>query len=232
MAGFCAFDEAVNQPGPLRSGLRWFRGFSNGPHMITMVAFTRASMKLPNYLTTAAIAAFCIAAPAETLAQTMKPGLWEITTQMQGAAGGKLDTAMAEMKKEMAGMSPEQRKMVEEMMTKQGVKVGGAGGGGVKVKVCMTQEMVDRNEIGARQQGDCAHTRSPRSGNTMKFSFVCSKPPSKGEGEVTFKSAQAYSMKMTSTSTIQGKPESMEMQGSGTWLSTDCGKVKPIAMPK
>ena len=189
-------------------------------------------MKPSHCLTTAVAATFFLAAPALTSAQTMKPGLWEITTQMQGTAGGQMDSAMAEMQKQMASMPPDQRKMVEDMMAKQGVKMGGAAGSGVKVQMCMTQEMVERNEIGARPQGDCKQVRSSRSGNTMKFAFECTKPPSKGEGQVTFNSPEAYSMKMTSTTTIQGKPEAMEMQGGGKWLGTDCGSVKPIAVPK
>lgn len=189
-------------------------------------------MKLSHRLGAAATAAFFLAAPALSRAQTMKPGLWEITTQMPGGSGGKMDAAMAEMQKQMASMTPEQRKMVEDRMGKQGMVVSGGAGGGMKMKMCMTQEMVDRNEVASRQQGDCTQTRSPRSGNTMKFAFECTKPPSKGEGQVTFNGPDSYSMKVTSTTTVQGKPESMEMQGSGKWLGSDCGNVKPIPNPK
>lgn len=179
-------------------------------------------------------AAVLLAASAITAgAQTMKPGLWEIATQMQGGSG-ETAGAMAQAQKQMESMPPEQRKMMQDMMAKQGVQMG-ASGGGMAVKICMTQEMVDRNEVSARQstsQNDCTHTNSPRVGNTMKFSFVCTKPPSSGEGQVTFTSPEAYSMKMTTTTTMRGKPEKMEMQNTGRWLGTDCGTVKPMAMPK
>lgn len=167
-------------------------------------------------------------------AQTMKPGLWEIATQMQGGSG-EMPGAMAQAQKQMESMPPEQRKMVQDMMAKQGVQMGASGGGGMTVKICMTQEMVDRNEVSARQstsQNDCTHTNSPRVGNTMKFSFVCAKPPSSGEGQVTFNSPEAYSMKMTTTGTLRGKPEKMEMQTAGRWLGSNCGTVKPLEMPK
>jgi len=124
---------------------------------------------------------------------------------------------------------------MQDMMAKQGVQMGTSGGGGMTIKICMTQEMVDRNEVSARQgasQNDCTHTNSPRVGNTMKFSFVCAKPPSSGEGQVTFTSPEAYSMKMATTSTVRGKPEKMEMQTAGRWLGSNCGAVKPLAMPK
>ncbi len=168
-------------------------------------------------------------------AQTMKPGLWEITTQMQGGSG-EMASAMAEAQKQMENMPPEQRKMVQDMMAKQGIQLGAGGGGGMSIKVCMTQEMVDRSVVASRQssdnQNECTQTNSPRSGNSMKFAFVCTKPPSSGEGQVTFTSPEAYSMKMASTTTVKGKPEKMDMQTSGRWLGGDCGTVKPFPMPK
>jgi hypothetical protein len=42
--------------------------------------------------------------------------------------------------------------MAEEMMARQGVKMGPAGG--VTAKVCMSREMVEKNELPS-QQGDC-----------------------------------------------------------------------------
>jgi hypothetical protein len=47
-------------------------------------------------------------------AQNMKPGLWEMSTQMKG--DGQMGAAMAEAQKELANMPPEQRKMMQDMM--------------------------------------------------------------------------------------------------------------------
>jgi hypothetical protein len=155
-------------------------------------------------------------------AQNLKPGLWEIATQMQGGAGAKNDE-MAKAMKELQNLPPEQRKMMESMMAKQGVQLGSAPGGGMSIKICMTKEMVERNHMPS-QQGDCKHTYSQRSGNTMKFAFVCTKPPSSGEGQITFASPEAYQTRMSTTSGAN----KMDMQSSGRWLSTDCGAVKPL----
>jgi hypothetical protein len=163
-------------------------------------------------------------------AQTMKPGLWEISNKMQ-TSGGQMEQGTAQMQQEMAGMPPEQRKMMQDMMARQGVSMGAGGPAAMGVKVCMTKEMVERNEIPA-QQGECKHTTSPRSGNTMKISFTCTKPPSSGEGQVTIASPEAYTMKMTMTTVVQGKPEKVNMEVSGRWLSADCGAIKPMAMPR
>jgi len=163
-------------------------------------------------------------------AQTMKPGLWEMQTRMQSSSG-EIEKAMAQMQQQMAAMTPEQRKMMQDMMGKHGVGMGAGGPGGMSVKICMTKEMVERNEIPV-QEGDCRSTQSPRSGNTMKFSFSCTKPPSSGEGEVTFVSPQAYTTKVTVNTTATGKAERMTMDGQGKWLGAECGAIKPVGVGK
>jgi hypothetical protein len=183
-------------------------------------------MKLRNI----AASSLLLACASLALAQNIKPGLWEISTQMQGGSG-EMAAAMAEAQKEMASMSPEERKMMQAMMAKQGVQMGTGAGGGMSIKICMTQEMVDRNEVSSQQDG-CTHTNSPRAGNTMKFSFVCTKPQSNGEGQVTFTSPEAYSVKVSTTSSMRGKPERMDIQSSGRWLGKECGTIKPLSMPK
>ncbi len=159
-------------------------------------------------------------------AQTMKPGLWEMQTKMQSGSG-EMDKAMAEMQQQMASMTPEQRKMMQEMMGKQGVGLGAGGPGAMTIKICMTQQMIERNELPA-QQGDCKNTVSPRSGNKMKFAFSCTRPVSSGEGEVTFISPQAYTTKMTVDTPKAGKTERMTMDSQGKWLSAECGAIRPI----
>ena len=162
-------------------------------------------------------------------AQTLKPGLWEINNKMQGGSG-QIEQSMTQMQQQMASMPPEQRKMMQDMMAKQGVSIGGPEG--MSLKVCMTREMVERNDIPAQQSSDCKHVSSPRSGNTMKMSFTCTNPPSSGEGTITFVSPDAFTMRMTVNSAVQGKAEKMNMDGSGKWLSADCGAIKPMAIPK
>jgi len=161
-------------------------------------------------------------------AQTMKPGLWEMNNKVQ--ADGKMGQDMAKAQQRMASMPPEQRKMMEDMMAKQGVAIGG-GPGSISTKVCMTKEMVERNEMPSQKDG-CKQTASPRSGNTMKISFTCTNPPSSGEGQITFVSPETYTMNMTMTTAAGGSPQKINMDSTGKWLSADCGALKPIVAPK
>ena len=150
-------------------------------------------------------------------AQNLKPGLWEISSKMQSSSG-EMEKAMADMQKQMASMTPEQRKTMQDMMAKHGVGMALGVPGAMNIKVCLTKEMVERNEVAA-QEGDCKQTTSPRVGNSMKMSFVCTKPPSNGEGQVTFVSPEAYTSRMTMNSTAGGRSEKVNMDGQGKWKS-------------
>jgi hypothetical protein len=162
-------------------------------------------------------------------AQSLKPGLWETTTKTQFAGNSEMAAQMAEAQKQMAQMPPEQRKMMEDMMKQRGMSMNMSGGGGMTVKFCMTKEQAERKEIPTQQRADCKSTHTPAGAGRMKFAFTCTNPPSSGEGEVTFASSDGYSMRMAVTTTVQGRPEKINMEGSGRWLGSDCGDVKPIA---
>ncbi|RYX92312.1 MAG: DUF3617 domain-containing protein [Comamonadaceae bacterium] len=159
-------------------------------------------------------------------AQMIKPGLWEMSNKVGGSP--EMDRAMAQMQQQLASMPPEQRKMMQDMMAKQGVSMGGAtAGGGVSVKVCISKEMAESNQLPQQTQGDCKTTMGPRTGSSQKFSYVCTQPPSTGEGEFTYSSPESYAMKMKTNTTVQGKPQTMTMEGTGKWQSADCGAIKP-----
>lgn len=182
-------------------------------------------MKAHHVFAAAACAALCL----PVAAQQLKPGLWEVTNKMSG--NPQMEQAMAQMQQQMASMPPAQRKQMEEMMAKQGVQMGGAGAGGVSVRVCMTKEMVEQSPVPVQQQGECKMTTQQRTGNTYKMAYTCANPPSSGEGEYTFMGPEAYKGKMTVVSSVRGKQENMTMEGSGKWLGADCGTIKPVTLP-
>lgn len=180
-----------------------------------------------NFFLAAAIAALSTGA----VAQNMKPGLWEVNNKVQAGSGGELDQKMAQARQQMANLPPEQRKMMEEAMAARGMKMGEGGPGSMAIKVCMTKEMVERNEM-PTHKGDCTTTRQSRTGGTMSMAFTCTNPPSSGETTVTFLGPEAYNMKMLVNTTVQGRPEKLNMEGSGKWLGADCGSIKPFVPPK
>jgi len=160
---------------------------------------------------------------ATTFAQGMKPGLWEMSTQMPENPAAQ---------QQMAKMSPAERKQMEKLMAQQGIQM---VGNLLIDKVCITPEMANKDiaqemakSTASSQKANCTTSSSPRVGNTLTSSFTCdSKPPFTGKVEMTFQSDTAYSMKMH---VVRGE-QTLDSQGSGQWLSADCGKVKPALLP-
>ena len=177
-----------------------------------------------------ALSSVCFAVTAcaafSASAQNLKPGLWEVQHTMKG--NPEMERQMEEARKQMAAMPPEQRKQMEAMMASRGVQMGGGGQG---MRMCLTKEMVERNEIPA-QQGDCKMSNQQRTGNTLKVNFICTTPPSSGESQMTINSSESYAMKTTATSTIDGRVEKMSVEGTGKWVGADCGGLKPMGPAK
>lgn len=173
----------------------------------------------PRLVTVASLLVACAASQA----QTMKPGLWEIRQQMQ--LDPEMQAQMDQARQQMASLPPEQRKLMESMMAQRGMSVD-MGSGGTALKVCVSKEQAERSEPPIDDKSDCKHD-TKRSGNVIHMRFECSDPPSKGEGDVTLESAQAYSMKMRMTSQHDGKPQTVSMNGTGRWLGAACGDIKP-----
>jgi hypothetical protein len=165
-------------------------------------------------------------------AQSLKPGLWEISNKMDNP---QVNQAMAQMQQQLAQMPPEQRKQMEAMMAERGMKMGTGAGGVTTMQMCMTKEMLSRDDAMLQQQqqkGDCKMTSQSRSGNTMRMAYACSNPPSTVDGEYTYQGSEGYTSKMVVKSTQGGRSDTMTIEGSGKWLSADCGNIKPMVPPK
>jgi hypothetical protein len=163
-------------------------------------------------------------------AQTMKPGLWELSNSVS-SSDGQMQAAMTEMQKQLASMAPEQRKSIQQMMERNGVQLNVGAGGALTTRMCMTKEMIERREFPV-QQGDCKQKMTPVSGNKFKLAFSCSKPAASGEGEMTVDSDTSYRAKMHVRGTDGGNRQSMDMDVSGKWLGTECGSLRPISIPQ
>lgn len=173
-----------------------------------------------------AIILLCLAAlPA--MAQTLKPGLWEINNRIASASPETM-AMMQAAQQQLGNMPPEQRKSLEQMMARHGVNMGLGNDGGVKVTYCLTKEMAERQDLPTGQPGQCTSTRTPVPGG-MNVSFTCARPQSSGNGQVIFNGNSAFSMRMNVNSSAHGKPQNMLVEGNGRWLGADCGSVAPPA---
>lgn len=171
-----------------------------------------------------AIGLAAIASTAAAWAQASKPGLWEVRQQVQGDPAQQKQ--LEEFRKQMAAMPEAQRKQIEQTMARQGAGMDAASGGTV-AKFCLTPEDAARDGTPMERRADCNYD-AQRSGSTTRVKYVCTKPPSQGEVEITTLSAERYTMKMKGS---DDKGRAMAMQGEGRWLGADCGDVKPLRPP-
>lgn len=183
---------------------------------------------------------------AHAIHVNMKPGLWEHTFKLtEGSMGAitgvqqeQAGQAVEEMKRQMANLPPEQRKMMEDMMAKQGIKISDKGiempsqnlqisKDGTTVKVCVTQAQIDTGDL--PQPENCEQNIIQISANIFKTTFVCKgEHPVRGEGQIAFQGDKAYTGTTKVVTEVNKEMKTIEGIQSGKWLSSDCGSVKPL----
>jgi hypothetical protein len=175
------------------------------------------------------LSVLAVSAIAASPKSPMSPGLWEVTSKVT-SDDPKVQKAMEQAQQAMANMPPEQKKMMQEMMRKQGMEMSSANGE-TKSKVCISQAMIDQQGLPTQQSGKCTQNYTQEGAN-YKFSYSCSAPKSSGEGTYTFSGPGAYSMAMTANSGEGASAQQMRINATGKLLGSDCGAIKPLQMPK
>lgn len=158
--------------------------------------------------------------PVAALAQPIQPGLWEIRAQNMQVDGQALP-GMDMMLEQLKNLPAEQRQMMEQMMAKQGVQVGGQG-----VQVCMSEAQVAAQDIPLQDpQSGCSQTITERSAQLWKFRFIC--PQAQGEGETRFVSDKAFVTTVSGTFATAAGQQSGRMESHAHWVAADCGALQP-----
>jgi hypothetical protein len=156
----------------------------------------------------------------------MTPGLWEQSITMKSASG-EMEAQLAQAQKELAKLPPDQRAMVEKMMSSRGVQM---GPNATTLRLCITKEMADNPS--PPHESRCEQQTLERSGATTRYKFVCAgeagRPPTTGEGSFTLTGPNSFTGTSVVTTTVQGKPERMESTLTGKYLGADCGGIKPL----
>lgn len=149
----------------------------------------------------------------------IKPGLWQVQSERE-VDGRKAPDVGTQMK----SMSPEMRKHMEANMRQHGIDMSGGPG---QMKMCMTRESLDAGKWQGEQTR--CKTSFNTAGSVWKWRATCDQPPSVSDGEATFASAEAYTVKSSTTMTMQGQTHVNKMTLTGKWLGGDCGDLKPVA---
>lgn len=155
-----------------------------------------------------------MAGASASAAETMKPGLWEISTRMEG-------TGMPAMPAMPSGQMAKMKEM--------GIQMPAMGGQGMTVTVrhCVTREQAEKG-VPPQPKNDpqCTQKSVKREGNKVSWSMECSgEHAASGSGSVVFESPERY----RGDSVIHMKDSghgamTMKQNYSGKWLSAACGK--------
>jgi hypothetical protein len=156
----------------------------------------------------------CIGVAVAAQAETMKPGLWEITSQMSGGNMPKIPAVSAAQRKQMESM---------------GIKLPATAGGpmAVTVRHCVTPEeaakrLPPQGEEDRRER--CEQKDVKTSGNTMTWKIECTgKQKMSGTGSMTWQGPERYTGESTfNMSDSQHGPTTMKQAYSGKWLAVNC----------
>ena len=175
--------------------------------------------------------AACYAAGASAQQMNIKPGLWQLEVTLPGEANGNQMAGLLEqMKAQMASMPPDQRKEMEKMLGDFQARGTEIKGDRMRMKECITKEDIAKFDfLGKKDKDSCTRKSLPMVGG-MKVSMACTQPPMKVDAAVKFQGEKAFTFESLSTMAgPDGKQMTQKSSGSGKWLGSNCGKVKPAS---
>ena len=196
--------------------------------LMLLLSLSPAALPFARRFAFCALATLVTASALPAHAQTVQPGLWETRTQITPASS-QARGALALLQQQIPNLPAAQRQQLDARMAKQGLSLD--GNGVVRSKSCITPAMAERLELPVHQ-GDCTTTLSGRSASGFAFQFQCTKPPLRGEGEVTLQGPKAYSLRGTTVASVNGHSERADLQSSGQWVASHCGGAVPETVQK
>lgn len=148
-------------------------------------------------------------------AQTIQPGLWEISVLASGNPAE--EKILAEQRKQFTNMPT--RKLFDEAAAKKEIVVNHDAS---SMKVCVTKEMAEHATV-MNSNDDCKQADMKKSGNVIQFSLVCNALGKIAEGKNTIISSNEILSSMTYT--LPDTPSRVQ-NIKGKFLVSDCGKLK------
>ncbi|HWG79033.1 MAG TPA: DUF3617 domain-containing protein [Stellaceae bacterium] len=147
----------------------------------------------------------------------VKPGLWEMTSDMQRSGAPPIPPEA------LAKMSPEQRQKVEQAMQ-------GAMGPQHRVdKHCVTAEDIKKgfDRMDETSRGQCTRKVTASSATLHAGTFSCAGQGNRsGSYRVEAKSPESVVANWNMTLTRGGDTMTMKNDMQGKWLGADCGDLK------
>lgn len=147
----------------------------------------------------------------------IRPGTWQHSFTMKSESG-QMEQAIEEALRQLQQLPESQRRMVEEMMARQGIDLGLAG---TTVEVCITED--DLRQGSLPQQEGCEQSLEQESADNFIFEFECAgDPPYSGSGTLTRVSREHYTGAAEFETRMGGNPERITLVQEGRWLHESC----------
>lgn len=149
----------------------------------------------------------------------IKPGLWKLDMNIE--SGGKKIDPMAEVKKAMANMTPEQRKQMEAAM---GRTLQDSG-----TSVCYTQELLNQQNglVPENDEQNCKTDVKTKTAGKFAADFKCEDGAT---GTMEFNRASKEKFNGLVRVTKEGALSKIVYEGK--FVSADCGSVSPVPASK
>jgi hypothetical protein len=161
-----------------------------------------------------------LAAPAQNR-PPIKAGLWEV--QHSREVNGEKAPDLSE---QLKNLPPEARKRMEAHMRQRGVEMGGSSG---VMKMCLSEQALSRDDWASGGGSHCKTEVLSRGAGVWKWRSTCGgTPPTTAVGETRFQGDTAYTTVVDIVSQRQEQPLKTHLEMRGSWLSADCGQIKPI----
>ena len=140
----------------------------------------------------------------------VKPGLWEMSMQVEMAGGVPpgVDTSK---------MTPQQKAQMEAMMKGRGIGAGTP----IVTQSCVTKEDLDQNRLQKDPPNSSCTTKVTKSTATMTDMIQTCTGVAEGTREMHVEAPSPTSMKMVAKSTA-GRGAGMTVTLTGKWLSDKC----------
>jgi hypothetical protein len=194
-----------------------------------------------------AVALVVVIAPLRLQAQSalpVKPGLWQMQTGSGAGSGGGAPAMPAlppDAEARIAALPPAQQAQVRAAMA------GAMGGGGAKPAGITTQVCIAPNtnmdsllnQAQQRSSGgmQCSFTNRVQTAQGASFDMSCTGQMGSAQGHTSYHVADDEHFSSTTHMTINGKSQGQSMtmtrdiSTTGSYVSADCGDVKPMGAP-
>lgn len=155
---------------------------------------------------------------SSALADTMAPGLWEIQnrTRIDGQAIPGIEDILKDV-------PPEMREQMKASMAAQGLGLENNA-----VRICISAEQATRNDVPVMEdENDCKVTRTEKAKGHWTFQIQCQNPAGHGEGDVRLIDNKNWTSHYRIERPGYTDYSTMEIDGTGRWISNDCGSITP-----